>query len=825
MTTSAAPRYAGLDGLRAVAVLLVVLYHLFPGWFLHSGFVGVDVFFVISGFLITSLLLRERQASGRIALRAFWTRRARRLLPALAAVVTVSATAAWFVGGDVLVDLGRQVLGAATFSYNWVAVADGASYFSGSEPELFRNLWSLAVEEQFYVLWPLLLPVLLLVRARWLRIAIALVLAAASAGWGAALVSGLAGATGDGLTRAYYGTDSHAFGLLIGVALAFALAPAVGRAGLPEPSAGRSPREWMPGTPLAARTHAVALAAAGVVVLAALVVVAAWAGGASLYPGIPLIASVLSAAAIAIAVSAGSPFGRALDVAPLRWIGERSYGIYLWHWPVVVLLTVATSGSFVDTAIPVAVGVVALIVTLVVSELSYRMLEQPVRRLGFRGALRAFGARLSSSPSRRFGAIATAAAGALVLGGTTAAVAAAPPISSSEAVVLAGLEALTKASATPTPSSSDADGESGATDASSTDASSVNLAESATPGASDPACPPDGPGAGRPGAPDMAGGSGSAGGLGSAGDRDSASAADRDWASTPKAAGSSPSIDAAGFAAMVGAVSATSGERDRVAAEADTASRARGTAEHAERDAQSAADRDARGAGTNTGKATSSGPGSSSAPASSTGMNPASTSDCPGRDGRPVPPPATSVSGDRVTAVGDSVMLASAGGLLAELPGIQIDAAVSRSMWAGSGIVGTLAAQGALRDFVVVGLGTNGPVDAGALQQIYDTVGPQRTLVLVTAFAPRDWIDGVNAELASFAASHPRVVLADWSQAIAPHPDYLAGDQIHPGPTGGEVYATTVADAVDGVENQRAQVRYEVELIRWSAARAFGPQP
>lgn len=748
MTTSAAPRYAGLDGLRAVAVLLVVLYHLFPGWFLHSGFVGVDVFFVISGFLITSLLLRERQASGRIALRAFWTRRARRLLPALAAVVTVSATAAWFVGGDVLVDLGRQVLGAATFSYNWVAVADGASYFSGSEPELFRNLWSLAVEEQFYVLWPLLLPVLLLVRARWLRIAIALALATASAGWGAALVSGLTGATGDGLTRAYYGTDSHAFGLLIGVALAFALAPAVGRAAPPEPSAGRSPRAWMPGTPLAARTRAVALAAAGVVVLAALVVVAAWTGGASLYPGIPLIASVLSAAAIAVAVPAGSPFGRALDVAPLRRIGERSYGIYLWHWPVVVLLTVGTSGSFVDTAIPVAVGVVALIVTLVVSELSYRMLEQPVRRLGFRGALRAFGARLSSSPSRRFGAIATAAAGALVLGGTTAAVAAAPPISSSEAVVLAGLEALTKASATPTPSSGEADGESGATDASSSDASStdapsVDAAESAIPGTSGPACPPDGPGAGRPGAPDMAGGSGSvAAAVGSASGRDAS--------------------DAAG----------ASGGRDSA----------------------SAADR---------------GP----------------TSDCPGRDGRPLPPPATSVSGDRVTAVGDSVMLASAGGLLAELPGIQIDAAVSRSMWAGGGIVGTLAAQGALRDFVVVGLGTNGPVDAGALQQIYDTVGPQRTLVLVTAFAPRDWIDGVNAELASFAASHPRVVLADWSQAIAPHPDYLAGDQIHPGPTGGEVYATTVADAVDGVENQRAQVRYEVELIRWSAARAFGPQP
>ncbi|MGO2521716.1 MAG: acyltransferase family protein, partial [Microbacterium sp.] len=159
-------RFAGLDGLRAVAVILVVIYHLFPWSPLHSGFVGVDVFFVISGFLITSLLLRPSQA-GRLGtprrLLDFWRRRARRLLPALAVVITVCATAAWLLGGDLLVGMGRQVLGAATFSYNWLAVADGTDYFSATAPELFRNFWSLAVEEQFYVLWPLLLPLLLLV--------------------------------------------------------------------------------------------------------------------------------------------------------------------------------------------------------------------------------------------------------------------------------------------------------------------------------------------------------------------------------------------------------------------------------------------------------------------------------------------------------------------------------------------------------------------------------------------------------------------------------------------------------------------------------------
>ena len=657
MPSSPAPRYAGLDGLRAVAVLLVVVYHLFPSAFLHSGFVGVDAFFVISGFLITSLLLRERAATGRIALRAFWVRRARRLLPALALVVTVSASAAWLVGGDVLVGLGRQVLGAATFSYNWLSIAAGTSYFSagmaGGQPELLRNLWSLAVEEQFYVLWPLLLPLVLLVRGRVARVAVALALATGSAVW--AVAAQTAGAS---ITRVYFGTDTHAFGLLLGVALAFALAPG-------------------PGTsPAGTRRIARALATIGSVALTALVVISAWPGGASNYPMVPLAASLATAVLIAAAVHPASPLGAALDVAPLRWIGERSYGIYLWHWPVVVLLGQAAVGRFTDATVPIPVGIAAALVTTVAAALSYRLLEQPVRRLGFRGALRALGARLGGAPARRFGALTTLAAGVLVVGGTTAAVAAAPAVSSSEAVVAAGARALAEASAAPSAAT--------------------------TP---------------RP-------------------------------ASEPSALGAAPS------------------------------------------------------------------PSPTPSPASDATPR-------TGRHGKPLPPPPAEVSGDRITAVGDSVMLASAEGLLERFPGIQVDAAVSRSMWAGGEIIDGLSAQGALRDYLVVGLGTNGPVDAADLQEIYDTLGPHRSLVLVTAYAPRDWIPGVNAELAAFAASHPRVVLADWSQAIAPHLDYLAGDEIHPGPTGGQLYAATVADAVDAAENQRAEVAYQVALVRWATARAL----
>jgi len=646
MTYSSAPRYAGLDGLRALAVLLVVVYHLFPGWVLQSGFIGVDVFFVISGFLITSLLLREREQTGRIGLRAFWARRARRLLPALVVVVTVSASAAWLVGGDVLLGLGRQVLGAITFSYNWTSITAGASYFGSTQPELLRNLWSLAVEEQFYVLWPLLLPLFLLVRRRWQRAAVTVLLAAASV----AVALTLVGSSASGLTRAYYGTDTHAFGLLIGVALAFALAGS---------TPGSATRGSIGPTQ---RAGAVIVGAASVI---GIVAVGAVEGGAADYPLIPLVASVLTAIAIAAATLTGSPFGRALDVRPLRWIGERSYGIYLWHWPVVVLLSVAMTGSFVEETVPLSVGAAAAALTVAVAAVSYRMLEQPIRRLGFRGTARAFARRMRSTPARRFGAIATVAAAALVVGGTTAAVAASPRMSSSQAVVEAGQRALDAASAAPTP------------------VTTAPAAQGATP--------------------------------------------------TPTP---TPTV---------------------------------------------------------------------------------------GPDGEPLPPPPVGVPGDRVTAVGDSVMLASAGGLLDELPGVQIDAEVSRSMWAGSEIVDRLAAQGALRDYVVVGLGTNGPVDADALQDIYDRVGRERTLVLVNAFAPRDWIDGVNHDLAAFSRTHPGVVVADWADAIAPHPDLLAGDGIHPGETGGRIYADTVTTAVDAVASQRAQVRYQVQLIRWAAMRALAP--
>lgn len=675
--TSTAPaerpaRYRGLDGLRAIAVTLVVVYHLFPPALLPGGFVGVDVFFVISGFLITSLLLREHDTTGRVGLRAFWQRRARRLLPALVLVVAVCSTLAWLIGGDVLVHLGAQVFGAATFSYNWVSIAGGSGYFAAAAPELFRNFWSLAVEEQFYVLWPLLFPLFLLLPRAWARVGVALALAAASALWMGAAVT-----RGDDLTRAYFGTDTHAFGILLGVGLAFLIAPMLAR---PPATAGMGAAPAEPvlddaslsvgwkvviprfgtdrGTPAGSATRPAWVdsrraraitGVAGVLAILGVIGVAMLpaADSAATFPGALLAASVLTAVAIVAGVWPGSWFGRAIDVAPLRWLGDRSYGIYLWHWPLLVLAVAAFEGAGTSAGVPVWIGLGVLAATAVASALSYRLVEMPVRRRGLRGSARVLAGRLRSGPSARIRAIGIAAAGVLFIAGTGAAIAAAPPVSTSEAVVDAGREAL-------------------------------ELAQ-----------------------------------------REAESSASPSATETPAATPEPQATDAAD-------------------------------------------------------------------------------------------PAAVHVPGDRITAVGDSVMLASAKGLLERLPGIEVDAEVSRSIWAGPGILESLAASGRLRPYVVVALGTNGPVNLESLEKIAAAVGPERHLVLVNAYAPRDWIPGVNADLQAFADARHNVSIADWSGAISPRLDLLAGDHVHPGGEGGLLFADTVADAVDAAERERLERRANV---------------
>ena len=205
----------GLDGLRALAVLSVITYHLYPSGF-PGGFLGVDIFFTLSGFLITTLLLRELSKTGKVSLGHFWLRRARRLLPALMLLIVVVVPTAYLVNRELLVGIGRQVLGALTFSTNWLEIAHGSSYFATTTPILFKNFWSLAIEEQFYLIWPLIfLLCITLTKRTWIRVLIPLVMAGTSAFLMGYLFDSA------NTTRVYFGTDTHLFGLGLGICVAF----------------------------------------------------------------------------------------------------------------------------------------------------------------------------------------------------------------------------------------------------------------------------------------------------------------------------------------------------------------------------------------------------------------------------------------------------------------------------------------------------------------------------------------------------------------------------------------------------------------------------
>jgi peptidoglycan/LPS O-acetylase OafA/YrhL/lysophospholipase L1-like esterase len=352
-------RLAGLDGLRAIAVIAVFLFHADLTW-ARGGYLGVDLFFVISGFLITGLLVDEIERTGRLSLGPFYLRRARRLLPASWLMMTTIIIVASVVARDALPRLRTDGLAAFFYVTNWELLASGKSYFEaiGRQP-LFLHLWSLAIEEQFYIAWaPLVLLLATRMRGRALLIAPG-ILAIGSVAWMAYVAVQMDYPDEGDPTRLYFGTDTHGFSLLFGAML-----------GLVWRGEGL--------VAVSAVVPAPFFAALGVVALGALFALfllldedTSW-----LYPWGFLLAVGVSATLIASATLPGSPFGSWLDVQPMRWIGERSYGIYLWHWPIFMLtrpgLDLPVTGSAV---LALRVGL-----TLAAAGLSYRFIETPIRQ-------------------------------------------------------------------------------------------------------------------------------------------------------------------------------------------------------------------------------------------------------------------------------------------------------------------------------------------------------------------------------------------------------------------------------------------------------------
>ncbi len=356
-----------LDGLRGIAVLAVVLYHFAPS-VAPGGFLGVDLFFVLSGFLITSLLVNEWEGTGRLALPPFWLRRARRLLPALFLVLAaVGVYAVVFLDQVDAHHVAVDGVSSLFYVANWHFIDSGQTYiqqFLQQAPSPLRHMWSLAIEEQFYLVWPILvLGVSKVVgrraapasrqRRRFQRalLAVCVVLGVASLLRMIGLFQ-----SGSGPDRVYYGTDTRAFIVLIGAALA-ALSAGI-------PTVRRSLRGAVV---FAGCCSAVAL----IVAMASVTTDSSW-----LYEGgYGLLAVIMVVVLVGAAQPGMNPLARLFETRPLVGLGLISYGVYLWHWPISLWITAANTG--LDGF---ALFVVRSAVTLAVSLASYFLVEMPIRR-------------------------------------------------------------------------------------------------------------------------------------------------------------------------------------------------------------------------------------------------------------------------------------------------------------------------------------------------------------------------------------------------------------------------------------------------------------
>jgi peptidoglycan/LPS O-acetylase OafA/YrhL len=342
-----------LDGLRAISVAAVLLYHMDLEW-IPGGFLGVEVFFVVSGFLITALLIEERHHEGAVSLRGFWTRRGRRLLPALYVLLLVVPAVTLLFYRDAAGRLGGDVLAALFYVSNWWQIFLNESYFAqAGRPPVLRHLWSLAVEEQFYIVFPVFFVWLLSRGGRKVTRNVLIALALASAVWMAVLYVPY-----EDPSRVYYGTDTRLSGLLLGAVLALVWTPWRSR-----------------GTPSRAAGPALDVTGVLAVLLIAWFFTRVNEFDPFIYRGGFLMLDVACIVLIAVLVHPSARLSKVLGWAPLVWVGLRSYSIYLWHWPIFVFTRPELDVPL--TGWPLFFLRIAL--TMIAAELSFRFVETPIR--------------------------------------------------------------------------------------------------------------------------------------------------------------------------------------------------------------------------------------------------------------------------------------------------------------------------------------------------------------------------------------------------------------------------------------------------------------
>lgn len=720
----------GLDGLRALALIGVMGYHWNFG-FAGGGFLGVSLFFVLSGYLITDILASQWHQHRRIDLKDFWIRRFRRLLPAMLLMLFILVVWVTLFDRSRLATLRSEVLGAVTYISNWQFIFQQQSYFeSFGPPSPLGHFWSLAVEEQFYLLWPvIMLAALKLFPRRGQLFGFIAAGAAISA-----LLMAVIYQPGDDPSRVYYGTDTRAFGLLIGAGLAI-----VWPSWKLSSRASRGIRYKLNMTG----------AAAMLIILYMMWQVDRY--DAFLYQGGMFLFSLAAAVLVAVLAHPAASISRLLSWKPLLWIGVRSYGIYLWHYPVMILTSPdsgASDLSLLQTALQITASVL-------LAALSWKYVEEPIRHGGLKKLwLKARSLRRRPASISLRGWIVSLSSLMLIgifCSGMMSSVSSARTVGDIAAMLNIDDPAPEEAAQTPSTESATAK-----------PPQPVDTnGDNAAPPAVEPSKQPDT--VKEPNSRDEGAKAPLSDGATDSGNNDAG--ADENEVPDPAAENNQDVQD-----------KQTGGESDPM----DKADSGKPIPDQPDDDKTGEPNGDQVDKPDPSKDPGSGAPGGKNDPAKPTT--------------KPEQPPVTKSA---ITAIGDSVMLGVSPYLEKSLPGIHIDAVIGRQMRQADELIPALKSQNRIDGgIVIIGLGTNGAFSQKDLDSLLGPLNSAKQILLINTRVPRDWEQNVNGMLAKAAERNPKVTLVDWYSASKDHPEYFRSDGVHLEPEGAEAYTSMLLQAI-----------------------------